>query len=103
MAITRLDILTGLKELKVCTGYRLNGEELQEFPTGLKDLAKCEPIFETLPGWDEDITKVRKYEDLPANTRGYIEKISKVTGVPLAIFSVGPNRDQTVAVTEIYE
>lgn len=102
MALTRLDILTGLKELKICTGYRLNGQELQEFPTGLKELAKCEPIFETLAGWDEDITQVRKYEDLPQNARAYIEKIAEVTAVPLAIFSVGPNRDQTIPVVEMY-
>ncbi|GAX89104.1 adenylosuccinate synthase [Effusibacillus lacus] len=102
MAITRLDILTGLKELKICTAYRHNGEILKEFPTSLKVLAKCEPVYETLPGWDEDITGVRSYEDLPANTRAYIEKIAEVTGVPLAIFSIGPNREQTVPVTDIY-
>lgn len=103
MAITRLDILTGLKELKICTGYRYNGEVLTEFPTSLKILAQCEPIYETLPGWDEDITNVRSYEELPVNTRAYIEKITEVTGVPLAIFSIGPNREQTVPVTKIYE
>ncbi|WP_018131060.1 adenylosuccinate synthase [Effusibacillus pohliae] len=102
MAITRLDILTGLKELKICTGYRYNGEVLTEFPTSLKVLANCEPIYETLPGWEEDITGVRSYDELPANTRAYIERISEVTGVPLAIFSIGPNREQTVPVTEIY-
>lgn len=102
MAITRLDILTGLKELKICTAYRYNGEILKEFPTSLKALAKCEPVYETLPGWTEDITGIRSYEELPANTRAYIEKIAEVTGVPLAIFSIGPNREQTVLVTKIY-
>jgi adenylosuccinate synthase len=103
MAITRLDILTGLKELKICTGYRYNGEVLTEFPTSLKVLAQCEPIYETLSGWDEDITSVRSYEELPVNTQAYIEKITEVTGVPLAIFSIGPNREQTVPVTKIYD
>ncbi|MFC4766560.1 adenylosuccinate synthase [Effusibacillus consociatus] len=102
MAITRLDILTGLKELKICTAYRYNGEVLKEFPTSLKVLAKCEPIYETLPGWTEDITGVKSYEELPANTRTYIEKIAEAAGVPLAIFSIGPNREQTVPVTSIY-
>jgi adenylosuccinate synthase len=103
MAITRLDILTGLKELKICTAYKYNGEILKEFPTSLKVLAKCEPVYETVPGWTEDITGVKSYEELPANTRVYIEKIAEVTGVPLAIFSIGPNREQTVPVTELYE
>lgn len=102
MAITRLDILTGLKELKICIGYRCNGGVLTEFPTSLKVLAQCEPIYETLPGWEEDISGVRSYEELPNNTRAYIEKIAEVTGVPLSIFSIGPNREQTVSVMEIY-
>lgn len=102
MAITRLDILTGLKEVKVCTGYKYNEQLVKEFPTSLKELAKCEPVYETLPGWDEDITGVRSYEELPANARAYIEKIVEVTGVPLAIFSIGPNREQTVPVVTLY-
>jgi adenylosuccinate synthase len=102
MALTRLDILTGLPELKICVAYKYNGEILKEFPTSLKVLSACEPVYETLPGWTEDITQVRAYEDLPANTRAYIEKITEVTGVPLAIFSVGPNREQTVPVASLY-
>lgn len=102
MAITRLDILTGLKELKICTAYRCNGKILTEFPTSLKVLANCEPVYETLPGWKEDISGVRSYDELPANARAYMEKITQATGVPLAIFSIGPNREQTVPVTKIY-
>lgn len=103
MAITRLDILTGIKELNICTGYRYQGQVFTEFPTSLRVLAACEPIYETLPGWTEDITGVRSFEELPVNTQHYIQKISEVTGVPVAIFSIGPNRDQTVPMMEIYE
>lgn len=103
MAITRLDILSGLPELKICVAYKYKGETLKEFPTSLKVLAECEPVYVTLPGWTEDLTNVRTYEGLPANARAYIEKVSEVTGVPIAIFSVGPNREQTVAVSSLYE
>lgn len=103
MAITRLDILTGLKELKVCVAYTHNGETLTEFPTSFRVLRDCEPVYETLPGWDEDITGVRAYEDLPENAKAYIRKVEEITGVSLAILSVGPGREQTIPVVELYE
>lgn len=102
MALTRLDILTGLPQLKICVAYRYQGQILHECPTSLKVLAQCEPVYEVLPGWTEDITGVRSYDQLPANARAYIEKITEVTRVPLTIFSVGPNREQTVPVAPLY-
>ena len=102
MALTRIDILTGLKELKVCVGYKYNGETLKEFPTSLKVLGQCEAVYETLPGWEEDITGIRSYDELPENAQAYIRKIEESTGVPLAIVSVGPGRDQTIPVVSLY-
>ncbi|MDB5083690.1 MAG: adenylosuccinate synthase [Bacilli bacterium] len=102
IAITRLDILTGLDELKICTGYKVDGEVLSEFPTSLSKLAKCEPIYETLPGWREDLTDVRTLNELPDAAKKYINRICEVSGVPLAIFSIGPGREQTVAIQSLY-
>jgi len=102
MALTRLDILTGLSELKVCVAYSYNGEQLKEFPTSFKVLEKCEPVYETLPGWTEDISGVRSYDDLPENAKSYIKKLEEATGVPLAILSVGPGREQTIPMVDLY-
>ncbi|MBL0385090.1 adenylosuccinate synthase [Tumebacillus sp. ITR2] len=102
MALTRIDILTGLEELKVCVGYDYNGETLRETPTSLKVLGQCKPIYETLPGWSEDISGVRSYDELPENAKNYIRKLEEVTGVQLAILSVGPGREQTIPVVELY-
>jgi adenylosuccinate synthase len=98
MAITRLDILDGFDEIKMCTGYKYQGKVLQEIPASLKILAQVEPVYETFAGWKESITKVRKYEDLPAKCRQYLERMSEITGIKLGIVSVGPNRDETIVI-----
>jgi len=102
LAITKLDTLTGLDTLRICTAYKYNGEVLESFPANLNILAKCEPVYEELPGWKEDITGVRNLNDLPENARHYMERISQLTGIPMSIFSVGPDREQTVIVRGIY-
>jgi adenylosuccinate synthase len=102
LAITKLDTLTGLDTLRICTAYKYNGEVLESFPASLNILAKCEPVYEELPGWKEDITGVRNINDLPENARHYIERITQLTGIPMSIFSVGPDREQTVIVRGIY-
>ncbi|MFX8883420.1 adenylosuccinate synthetase, partial [Acinetobacter baumannii] len=73
-----------------------------EFPASLKVLAECEPVYEELPGWTEDITGVKSLDELPANARRYVERISQLTGIPLSIFSVGPDRSQTNVVRNVY-
>ncbi len=98
LAITKLDVLTGIDPLKICTGYRCKGEVITDFPADLKRQAFCEPIYETLPGWSEDISAARRLQDLPSATRAYIERIEVLTGVPVQIVSVGPGRDQTIVV-----
>lgn len=102
LAITRLDVLDTLPVLKLCVGYKYQGELLTEFPASLKVLTAVEPVYEELPGWQQDISSVRRYQDLPANARRYIERLSAVSGVPIGLVSVGPNRDQTVVVEEIF-
>lgn len=102
LAITRLDILDSFKELKICVGYKLNGKDVEGFPANLKDLEACEPVYETLPGWETDISGIREYDKLPENARKYVERIAEVTGVPLGIVSVGPNRNQTIDLVKIF-
>jgi adenylosuccinate synthase len=102
LALTKLDILSGLPEVRICRSYRYRGEELTEFPASLKVLAECEPVYETLPGWDEDISGVREYGALPANARRYVERIVELTGVPVALIGVGTGRHQTIAVHRVF-
>lgn len=96
IAITKLDVLGGLKELKICTAYRYKGQILETFPASLKMLGECEPIYETLVGWDEDISSIGEYDRLPIKVKQYLKRIEELTGVPIQIVSVGPQRDQTI-------
>ncbi|MED1202727.1 adenylosuccinate synthase [Heyndrickxia acidicola] len=102
LAITLLDVLTGIDTLKICVAYRYKDQIIEEFPANLKILAQCEPVYEELPGWTEDITGVQSLDELPVNARHYIERISQLTGVPLSIFSVGPDRKQTNVVQSVW-
>ncbi|UUY79324.2 adenylosuccinate synthase [Staphylococcus saprophyticus] len=95
LSINSIDVLTGLKEVKICTAYELDGKEITEYPANLKDLQRCKPIFETLPGWTEDVTGCRSLEELPNNARRYLERISELCDVKISIFSVDPDRNQT--------
>ncbi|MBQ7514992.1 MAG: adenylosuccinate synthase [Schwartzia sp.] len=96
MAVTRLDILDGFDEIKMCTGYRYKGELLNEMPASLKVLAEVEPVYETFKGWKTSISGIREYRDLPIEARAYLERLSQFTGIKLGIVSVGANRDQTI-------
>jgi adenylosuccinate synthase len=95
LSLNSIDVLTGIETLKICTAYRYNGEIITEYPANLKVLAQCEPIYEEMPGWTEDITGCKSLDELPVNARHYVERISQLTGIPLSIFSVGPDRNQT--------
>lgn len=96
LAITRLDILDKLPKLKICVGYRYNGEVLNEYPASLKVLAKVEPIYEEMDGWLTDISGIRSYDELPENAKKYLARLSEAAHVKIGIVSVGPNRDQTI-------
>lgn len=96
LAITKLDILTGMKEIKVCNSYMTDGREIEHFPSAIAKLSRVEPVYHTLPGWTEDISNARKFEDLPENAQKYIEHIEEICGVPVVLIGVGPDREQLV-------
>jgi adenylosuccinate synthase len=98
LAITKLDVLGELESLKICTAYEYNGEIIHDFPASIKILGACKPVLETLPGWSEDISGVRKIEDLPRNAKNYLRRIEELTETPVNIISVGPGRDETIIV-----
>ena len=96
LALMKLDILDTLPEIKICTGYRLNGEEIKYFPGRLDDLAAVEPIYETVKGWEEDTTTCTTYDALPDAAKAFIKRVEELTGVPVKIVAVGPGREQTI-------
>ena len=99
LTVTKLDVLGGFDALNICTGYAYQGKVLAEFPSSLKVLSKCKPVYETLPGWSEDISGIRRKEDLPRNTRNYLARIEELSRIPIGIISVGPGRNETIVVT----
>lgn len=101
ISLMLLDVLTGLKEIKVCTSYKLNEKVIETIPSRISDFEKCVPIYETLPGWNEDLSNVSTYDELPQNAKKYIEFIEKITEVPVVIISVGPDVSQTIIRREI--
>ncbi|CAM4375652.1 adenylosuccinate synthase [Paenibacillus endophyticus] len=103
LSLNSLDVLTGLETVKICTGYKLRGEVIETYPASLKMVSECEAVYEEHPGWSEDISNAKTLEDLPVNTRNYLNRVSELTGIPIAIFSVGRNREQTNPVRPIYE
>jgi len=85
-----------LPELKICTAYEVGGHRTTDFPSHVDDLRQVVPIYETLPGWQEEITDVRRIEDLPENAKSYLQRISQLVGRPVEVVSVGPDREQTM-------
>jgi adenylosuccinate synthase len=102
LAVTLLDVLTGIDELKIAVSYDFNGETIDRIPADIEDFMDCKPNYITVKGWHEDITNVKSYDDLPQNTKNYLDKISELVGVPIGMFSVGPDREQTIMVKEIF-
>ncbi|WP_175989843.1 adenylosuccinate synthase [Bacillus sp. Marseille-Q1617] len=102
LSLNSIDVLTGIETLKICVAYKYKGEIMEEFPANLNILAECEPVYEELPGWTEDITGCKTLSELPENARHYLERVSQLTGIPLSIFSVGPDRSQTNVVRSVW-
>ncbi len=102
LAITKLDVLDGLESVKICTGYEYKDEIIKDFPASLDVLADCKPVYETLPGWTEDISNIIKLEDFPPNARSYLDRIAELTETDIHIVSVGPDRDQTIVLKHPY-
>jgi len=96
IVFTKLDTLTGLDKIKLCTGYRYNDKVIKDFPAELSVLEKCEPIYEEFDGWNEDITKIRNFDELPENAKKYVERVEQLCETPIGIVSVGPNREDTI-------
>ncbi|MDY6989626.1 MAG: adenylosuccinate synthase [Thermodesulfobacteriota bacterium] len=98
LAITKLDVLSGLDTLKICTAYQHGGDRLEEFPGALEVLAKCDPLYEEMPGWSEDISGAQSQDDLPKNAKAYLKRIEELTETPIQIVSVGAGREATIVV-----
>jgi adenylosuccinate synthase len=96
LAVMLLDVLSELPEIKICTAYEIDGQRVTVFPSHVDDLARAQPVYETLPGWQQEISDVRQLADLPANARKYLARLGEIIGRPVEIVSVGPDRDQTM-------
>ena len=101
LAITKLDVLDELTEIKICTAYKYNGELIENFPASINTLENCEPVYETMKGWQEDITGVRKFEDLPENAQKYLRRLEELSETRISIVSVGPDREETMVVNDL--
>lgn len=102
LVITKLDVLDGLGEIKICTAYEHDGKTYDAFPPSIKTLEECTPVYETHPGWTENISGLRAYEDFPENTRKYLDRIKELSGVEIKIVSVGPDRDETIVLDHVF-
>ena len=102
LSVNCLDVLSGLKEIKICTAYDYKGEILTEYPANENIIKDCKPIYETLPGFEEDITGVTSLDELPENARKYLEKIEELVGVKISVFSTGPDRTQTHLLEDLW-
>jgi adenylosuccinate synthase len=96
LCITKLDVLDSLPEIKVCVGYKQNGRAIDILPSGADDVAACEPVYETLPGWSDTTAGLTNWEQLPANARRYLERLEALTGTPVDMVSTGPDRVHTI-------
>jgi adenylosuccinate synthase len=103
LAITKLDVLTGINPVKICVGYEVNGVRRQTIPATIQELERCHAQFEELPGWTEDIREVRRYQDLPAATQNYLKRAEALVGVPIQIISVGPDRQETMVLQNPFD
>ncbi|QDL37796.1 adenylosuccinate synthase [Rhodoferax sediminis] len=102
LCITKLDVLDGLDQLELCTGYTLDGELIDILPMAAEEIARCVPVYETIAGWSDSTVGVTQYDHLPANARLYLKRIEEVTGVPIAMISTSPDRDHTILLRHPY-
>jgi adenylosuccinate synthase len=101
--LTKLDVLTGMDEVPVCVAYEVDGKRFDELPMNQTDFSRAIPVYETLPGWVEDISAARTLADLPRNARDYVAALEKMIKAPISAIGVGPGRDQTVAVRDLID
>ena len=98
--LTKLDVLTGWGKIPVCVAYEVDGKRVEELPASQSDFHHAKPIYEYLPGWSENITKARTFDDLPANARAYVKYLEEISGAPMSAIGVGPGRDETIVLKE---
>ncbi len=98
LALTKLDVLSGLKTVKICTAYEVDGERIDYLPSNEDDFLRAKPVYEEHPGWEGDITHARSLDELPAETRSYIDRVTELVGVPIALVSVGPERSANIII-----
>lgn len=104
LCLNSIDVLTGLETVKICVAYRKsNGEEISHYPASLVELRQCEPVYEELPGWSEDITGCRTLDELPIEAQNYVRRVSELVGVKISTFSVGPDRNQTNILEDVWD
>lgn len=103
LSLNLLDIFTGFAKVKICVAYQLDGQTIDYYPASLKELERCQPIYEEFDGWDEDITTVTDYQQLPTNARKFLERIEELVGAKLMTVSVGPSREQTITLKNAWE
>ena len=103
ICLTKLDVLDGLSEIKVCTGYKLRGETIDILPLDADDIVACEPIYATFPGWEGTTFGLTTWEQLPANARAYLECVQSLIGAPIDMVSTGPDRDHTILLRHPYK
>ncbi len=103
LAVTKLDVLEGLDPLRVCVGYRTDGEVIEHIPASARKLAAVEPVYEELPGFTGDLSRARRLEDLPASARRYLDRLAELTGVPIRLVSVGAGREETIVVSDPFQ
>jgi adenylosuccinate synthase len=99
--LTRLDVLDTLPELSICTSYRVGGVDSKSFPANLTALSRCEPVYESMPGWQQPTSDARTFGDLPAAAQNYVRRLESLLGCPVSLISVGPERGQAVYLREI--
>jgi adenylosuccinate synthase len=100
LVLTKLDVLSGLKKIKICTGYRLRGKILNTVPTNVEDLERVQPVYEEVPGWQENISKVTRWKDIPVSVQRYVGRVQKLLGLPITSVSVGPGREQLIVLMD---
>ena len=96
LTITKLDVLDKLDEIKICTGYQYKGEVLSEFPANNEILDQTEPVYESMLGWNQPLSEIRTFDDLPIEAVKYLKRLEEITETPIGIVSVGPKRCQTI-------
>jgi adenylosuccinate synthase len=103
LCITKLDVMDGIESINICTGYELEGQKIDLLPVGADDVAGCKPIYETMPGWTESTFGAKTWDALPKNAQNYLKRLEVVCGVPIAIVSTGPERDETIVIQHPFD